>query len=90
MSRTQEEKHERKSCPRCGKDFTCMMNNIVYCKCSEVDVPVEVAHSIEIVYQDCLCYECLNELVTCYREKGFLDEDDLRRVSPESDSPVAK
>lgn len=60
-----------------------MMNNIFYCKCCEVDVPTEVAHSIEIVYQDCLCVDCLNELVASYNEKGYLDQTDLTVVTVE-------
>jgi len=77
MPCTQEEKHERKTCPRCGHYFTCMMNNIVYCNCSQVDMPMDVMHSVQIVYQDCLCPDCLEELTQSYREKGYLDETDL-------------
>ena len=55
-------KHEEKYCSRCNSLFECRAGNIGACQCSQVVIPETLADHIAMVYQDCLCLNCLLEL----------------------------
>lgn len=55
-------KHEVKKCPRCGRPFTCKMNNIVHCHCSQIQMPKGMPEWVKERYDDCLCHACLQTL----------------------------
>mgnify|MGYP006272126445 FL=1 len=55
--------HEPKNCPRCGTAFECRVGNIERCQCQVVTIPEEVAEGLQTEYGDCLCADCLKELV---------------------------
>ena len=59
-------KHEEKQCGRCNRFFECRAGNISICQCNQVVIPDAVAHHIAMVYQDCLCLNCLQELKEGY------------------------
>ncbi|MGM0413244.1 MAG: cysteine-rich CWC family protein [Pseudomonadota bacterium] len=56
--------HEPKNCPRCGTAFECRVGNITRCQCQVVTIPEEVADELQTEYGDCLCADCLKELVS--------------------------
>ncbi len=55
-------KHEEKHCSRCNSLFECRAGNISACQCSQVVISEALADHIAMVYQDCLCLNCLLEL----------------------------
>lgn len=55
-------KHEIKTCPRCGLDFECKLNNPVHCGCARVHLSDDLLLRIQEQYPDCLCTACLNAL----------------------------
>jgi len=52
---------EKKICPICGNDVGCTLNSS--CWCFSVDVPLKVREYLSIEYEDCICKECLLELI---------------------------
>ncbi len=47
----------------CGKSFICNSDDIKNCQCSKIELPKDVYQYIATNYQDCLCLECLKELL---------------------------
>lgn len=65
---TNEEKQIRgfgriKTCALCGVAFECNAADIVNCQCYAVKVPEHVAAIITKRYSDCLCAQCLQEII---------------------------
>jgi hypothetical protein len=56
------DKHERKSCPRCGAEFVCKTEDIALCLCQSVSLSAEQLDYIADRYSACLCARCLAEL----------------------------
>ena len=55
--------HE-KTCPRCGKKFICRHNDdITKCQCASVQLTPEARNYIASEYTDCLCVDCLREIL---------------------------
>ncbi len=52
-----------KACPMCGKPFICNSGDIENCQCSKLELPKDLYQYIATKYQDCLCLECLKELL---------------------------
>jgi hypothetical protein len=61
-SKPNDEKHERKICPRCGGSFVCKANRIHHCDCMGVLLSDETVEYIRQHYDDCLCVACLQAL----------------------------
>ena len=55
--------HEPKICPRCNKQFECKAGTIIQCQCYGIHVPDELKSLLEKQYDDCLCRNCLLEMV---------------------------
>ena len=51
-----------KTCPRCGKTFTCLHEDIENCWCMSTEIHPDVIAYISGEYTGCLCKECLDEL----------------------------
>lgn len=69
-----EQKHEAKSCPRCGSSFVCKPADIANCQCHSVDLlPATLAFLRKTEY-GCLCACCLveiNQMVKRTLQDGF-------------------
>ncbi|MFI5157070.1 MAG: cysteine-rich CWC family protein [Chitinophagales bacterium] len=55
--------HEIKTCPRCKESFECKLGNISHCQCNGLQLSSESMHAIATKYQDCLCRNCLLEIM---------------------------
>ena len=49
-------------CVRCGNTFQCTKD----CWCMEQEISSSVREKINADYEECLCKNCLNELVNLY------------------------
>jgi hypothetical protein len=56
------EKHEVKTCPRCGSPFQCKANRVERCDCLGVSLSTEALEYLSEHYDDCLCVACLAEV----------------------------
>lgn len=54
-------KEQSKECPHCGKPFVCSMNS--HCWCFEVIIPFDVQDYIAARYDDCICRDCICEII---------------------------
>ncbi len=54
--------HEKKSCPRCQREFECKTGSILLCQCSQIEMTAEQLEYSHSQYTDCLCLACLKEL----------------------------
>lgn len=52
-----------KKCPRCGALFVCRHGEIEKCHCSAVHLSTALREQLRRKYADCLCAECLKEIV---------------------------
>jgi ribosomal protein L34E len=52
-----------KTCNVCGKEFNCNAADIANCQCYAVKVPGDIAAIISKRYADCLCAQCLQEII---------------------------
>ena len=53
-----------KICPRCGAKFICRHNDdITKCQCASVQLTLEARQYIAKNYTDCLCVNCLREIL---------------------------
>ncbi|NCA70692.1 MAG: hypothetical protein EOM91_11415 [Sphingobacteriia bacterium] len=55
-------KHEIKTCPRCGRAFTCKANRVERCDCLAVALTSTALDHLSTHYQDCLCVDCLESI----------------------------
>lgn len=51
-----------KSCPRCGRTFECLNNEIARCHCASVTLNTEQLEYISRNFKGCLCQDCLQEI----------------------------
>lgn len=70
-----------KKCPRCGRNFTCTPDDIFSCACADIYIPPNLAFQIDRTYDDCLCADCLKELIADFhqsseRKSDFSDDDE--------------
>ncbi|AFH50006.1 Hypothetical protein IALB_2303 [Ignavibacterium album JCM 16511] len=65
-------KHEKKYCPKCGKAFECKPGNITQCQCFGVPLNSEELYFIKEIYDDCLCADCMLKMKQVYKEKRIL------------------
>jgi len=49
-------------CSKCGKDFHCQRDQEV-CWCHAWYIPKQVATDIHTMYEDCLCADCLKDIL---------------------------
>ena len=54
---------QAKDCPRCHKPFGCQMTHITECQCSKVKIPSTLREWLAKHFDNCLCLNCLIELV---------------------------
>jgi ribosomal protein L34E len=52
-----------KNCSVCGATFECNAADIANCQCYAVKVPEDIAAIISKRYADCLCAQCLQEII---------------------------
>lgn len=52
-----QKKVMKKTCPRCGKHFECVVGD--NCWCDKITVSKENLMKIRREYMDCLCSDCL-------------------------------
>ena len=57
-----------KTCPRCGRSFSCMADRIAPCQCLGVTLSEATAQWLKAHYSDCLCVPCLRELEAVHGE----------------------
>lgn len=65
-------KHETKTCPRCGAGFICKPGNITQCQCFTTSLLMEQKAYLQLRYADCLCKKCLEHLsieINYFKEK---------------------
>ncbi|WP_338397436.1 cysteine-rich CWC family protein [Persicobacter psychrovividus] len=63
------QKHEAKTCQRCGNNFECKVGNITECQCNAVTFTQEEKDFIkEKAYSDCICVQCMRELKQEYQD----------------------
>jgi hypothetical protein len=55
-------KHEIKTCPRCGEELECKVNNVAHCACMTVALSDAAAEHVQERYEDCLCVACLADI----------------------------
>lgn len=55
--------NENKQCPRCRRFFICEVAAVLSCQCADVEINSEQHDYIKALYDDCLCRDCLNEIV---------------------------
>ena len=53
-----------KTCERCGDRFECNVADIENCDCRTVKISQEDRDRIELLYNDCVCVKCLQELLS--------------------------
>jgi len=53
---------ETKTCPRCGRPFTCQAEQVERCECASVDLAPSTLRYLHAHYADCLCVACLRTL----------------------------
>ncbi len=58
-----------KECPECRIEFDCKHNKIVECHCSGVSLNEETLKYIKENYKDCLCNNCLHEVVGLFSKE---------------------
>lgn len=51
-----------KHCPRCGAEFTCLVEDKWHCQCAQVKLSADTCAYLAAHYTDCLCLKCLREL----------------------------
>lgn len=51
-----------KACPRCQQIFECVVDNIIECQCSNIQIPDSIRQNIAAAYDGCLCRNCLQVL----------------------------
>ncbi|MBS1733668.1 MAG: cysteine-rich CWC family protein [Bacteroidetes bacterium] len=54
--------HEKKYCPRCNHSFECKAGSISQCQCNDIRLTAAERERIGLLYNDCLCIDCLHEL----------------------------
>lgn len=54
-------KFKASDCPRCGNSFTCFLYR--NCPCEDVVIPDEAMDYIQLRYADCICPNCLKEMM---------------------------
>ena len=52
-------KHVLESCPLCGGDFHCKVNNITQCDCVKQEISRAVIAFLSEEFDRCLCMDCL-------------------------------
>lgn len=68
--------HEKKNCPRCGKEFECKPACIAQCQCYGIVISAEMKTFMEQRYTDCLCRDCLQHLQSApnlFKEKHLIN-----------------
>lgn len=60
------QKHENKTCPRCGQVFECKVGDILKCQCFGIELTDEEQKFISKEYNECLCRNCLFQLKQRY------------------------
>lgn len=66
-------KYDSKKCPRCGKEFICKPGNITQCQCYSVNLSKNESLFIKELYDDCLCYDCLEKLKILFNERRTIE-----------------
>lgn len=66
-------KHEQKTCPRCGADFECKLNNPMHCQCAGIELSERLTDQLAAHWHDCLCAACLRELAAAERGGSSLN-----------------
>jgi hypothetical protein len=54
---------QHKICPRCSVSFICKVDDIQHCQCYGILLPPVAEKYIKEKYADCLCHDCLLELM---------------------------
>ncbi|MGC9330874.1 MAG: cysteine-rich CWC family protein [Bacteroidales bacterium] len=54
--------NKEKRCPRCGNAFICTGDK--QCWCNNYHIPASLQRSLSVLWKDCLCENCLRELVS--------------------------
>ena len=62
---------EPKKCPRCQSDFECKVEGILDCQCSNVLLSDAEREYVSARYDDCLCINCLTELLAEFNIVNF-------------------
>lgn len=55
---------KEKRCPRCKKQFKCLVEDIENCDCRKIALSKELKFFLSKTSYNCLCNECLDELKT--------------------------
>ena len=53
------QKHDPKTCPRCGRAFECKPADVPNCQCGTVELDNATRTVLAERYRDCLCADCL-------------------------------
>lgn len=61
--------YDEKYCERCGISFECKSGNITQCQCYDVKLTHEERSYISLLYNDCLCKNCMGALQLQYRQE---------------------
>lgn len=56
------DKNEDRYCSKCNKIFTCKVEDIAKCQCTEVEISESTAEFLDNTFYDCLCKYCLEKL----------------------------
>jgi Cysteine-rich CWC len=63
-------KHEEKSCARCGVIFECRSGDVLKCQCYGIALSEAQQAYLTAHYTDCLCRNCLEYLSTVNPQKA--------------------
>ena len=58
-----------KVCPVCKKNFHCFEKNIELCQCSKIVMSSTTREYIRAYYENCLCVECLQDIINERKQK---------------------
>jgi hypothetical protein len=61
MTKELEQKYVARNCPKCGNQFVCTGDS--NCWCMEIVIPKKVQDYIASHFEECLCKECIFELI---------------------------
>lgn len=61
------QKFRKTECPKCGKQHTCCLG--VHCWCASFDIPSDLSDMQNLMYNECLCKECLEQEILDYKRK---------------------
>ncbi len=56
------QKNEIKTCPNCQQSFECHCGDIKNCQCDSVELVQKYRNYLFILYDGCLCNNCLKQL----------------------------